>query len=144
MLRVFLFYDLQLELLVDSGNKMSNLCSRIVSKPPKRPTEARDSMSVAQTNAWMNGNDRISVNKLLIYSNRMILYFRHVFYRNRLFGICTGGFPLSCAYYFLCSSILRAVYLMINMIIICNGLVRFTLLKIVANNPSTHNSTGFW
>lgn len=31
---------------------MSNLCSRIVSKPPKR---LQDSMSVAQTNAWMNG-----------------------------------------------------------------------------------------
>lgn len=34
---------------------MSNLCSRIVSKPPKRLTENRDSMSVAQTNTWMNG-----------------------------------------------------------------------------------------
>lgn len=58
---------------MDSGDKMSNLCSRIVSKPPKRPTEARDSMSVAQTNAWMNGKGRIFVNKILIYSNRMIL-----------------------------------------------------------------------
>ncbi|XP_047033536.1 BTB/POZ domain-containing protein 6-B isoform X2 [Helicoverpa zea] len=34
---------------------MSNLCSRIVSKPPKRLQDGIPSMSVAQTNAWMNG-----------------------------------------------------------------------------------------
>lgn len=34
---------------------MSNLCSRIVSKPQKRLQDSRDSMSVAQTNTWMNG-----------------------------------------------------------------------------------------
>lgn len=34
---------------------MSNLCSRIVYKPPKRLPDSRESMSVAQTNAWMNG-----------------------------------------------------------------------------------------
>lgn len=41
---------------------MSNLCSRIVSKPPKRLQENRDSMSVAQTNTWMNGERFVFVN----------------------------------------------------------------------------------
>ncbi|XP_013170979.1 PREDICTED: BTB/POZ domain-containing protein 6 isoform X3 [Papilio xuthus] len=36
---------------------MSNLCSRIVSKPPKRLQDNRDSMSVAQTNTWMNAEN---------------------------------------------------------------------------------------
>ncbi|XP_034833913.2 BTB/POZ domain-containing protein 6-B isoform X2 [Maniola hyperantus] len=51
------------QVFVETGNnsrysdKMSNLCSRIVSKPPKRLTETRDSMSVAQTNAWMNAEN---------------------------------------------------------------------------------------
>ncbi|XP_062531974.1 BTB/POZ domain containing protein isoform X5 [Bombyx mori] len=41
---------------------MSNLCSRIVSKPQKRLQDSRDSMSVAQTNTWMNGKIAENIN----------------------------------------------------------------------------------
>lgn len=40
---------------------MSNLCSRIVSKPTKRLQDSTNSMSVTQTNTWMNGELLVNI-----------------------------------------------------------------------------------
>lgn len=50
---------------------MSNLCSRIASKPPKR---LPDGVSVTQTYAWMNGETCLEISIYSPYSKMNYLF----------------------------------------------------------------------